>query len=80
MYSCVVSGNSDVIRDGLTSPWIPNGWGWGGVVSEHCPLWLELYTSTMNTNNPAGRVTSGVRRIEDVRMSVKPTLQEDVSF
>lgn len=32
-----------MIRDGLTSPWIPNGWGWGGVVSDHCPVWTELY-------------------------------------
>ncbi|CAC5421495.1 unnamed protein product [Mytilus coruscus] len=38
------SGNSGVIRENLTSPLIPNGWSWGGVVSDHCPVWTELYT------------------------------------
>ena len=33
-----------MIREGLTSPWIPNGWGWGGLVSDHCPVWAEVYT------------------------------------
>ena len=32
----------EVVRDGLTSPWIPDGWGWGGVVSPHCPIYVEL--------------------------------------
>ncbi|VDI08362.1 Hypothetical predicted protein [Mytilus galloprovincialis] len=38
------SGNSGVIRENLTSPLIPKGWSWGGVVSDHCPVWTELYT------------------------------------
>ncbi|CAG2195823.1 unnamed protein product [Mytilus edulis] len=38
------SGYSGVVREGLTSPLIPKGWGWGGVVSDHCPVWTELYT------------------------------------
>ena len=41
---CMFSGTSDVIREGLTSPWIPNGWGWGGLASDHCPMWAEFYT------------------------------------
>lgn len=41
--SILYTGQHDIIRDGLTSPWIPDGWGWGGVVSPQCPLWLELY-------------------------------------
>lgn len=40
----VFTGHSDVIREGLTSPWIPKGWSWGGVVSDHCPVWAEFYT------------------------------------
>ncbi|KAL4233991.1 Endonuclease/exonuclease/phosphatase domain-containing protein 1 [Mactra antiquata] len=40
----VFTGHSDVIREGLTSPWIPNGWSWGGVVSDHCPVWAQIYT------------------------------------
>ena len=53
-----ISGTSDVIREGLTSPWIPNGWGWGGLASDHCPMWAEFYTdadhdrsSSSHTNN-----------------------------
>ncbi|XP_052817075.1 endonuclease/exonuclease/phosphatase family domain-containing protein 1-like [Mya arenaria] len=40
----VFTGNCGVIREGLTSPWIPAGWKWGGVVSDHCPIWAQLYT------------------------------------
>ena len=80
LFIPVKSGNTDIVRDGLTSPWIPNGWGWGGVVSTHCPVWVELYTTTMNTNNPAGRGTGGVRRLDEVKVAVKPALEEDLSF
>ncbi|KAK7114022.1 endonuclease/exonuclease/phosphatase family domain-containing protein 1-like [Littorina saxatilis] len=41
----VHSGKAGVVREGLTSPWIPNGWKWGGVVSDHCPVYTELYTN-----------------------------------
>ncbi|XP_061197033.1 endonuclease/exonuclease/phosphatase family domain-containing protein 1-like [Saccostrea echinata] len=41
----VATGNSGVVREGLTNALIPNGWSWGGVVSDHCPVWVELYTS-----------------------------------
>uniref|UniRef100_A0A4W3J012 Endonuclease/exonuclease/phosphatase family domain-containing protein 1 n=1 Tax=Callorhinchus milii TaxID=7868 RepID=A0A4W3J012_CALMI len=37
------TGRSGVIRQGLSSPWIPDGWKWGGVVSEHCPVWTEIF-------------------------------------
>ena len=33
---------SGVIRDNLSSMWIPAGWSWGGLVSDHCPIWLEF--------------------------------------
>lgn len=39
------TGNSGVVRDGLTNALIPNGWSWGGVVSDHCPVWVEVYTN-----------------------------------
>lgn len=39
----VSAGNSGVVREGLTNPLIPNGWSWGGVVSDHCPVWVEIY-------------------------------------
>lgn len=34
--------NAGVIRDHLTSVWIPVGWTWGGFVSNHCPIWTEF--------------------------------------
>ncbi|XP_029975861.1 endonuclease/exonuclease/phosphatase family domain-containing protein 1 [Salarias fasciatus] len=38
------SGHSAVVREGLTNPWIPDNWSWGGVVSDHCPVLAEFYT------------------------------------
>ncbi|XP_052229745.1 endonuclease/exonuclease/phosphatase family domain-containing protein 1-like isoform X1 [Dreissena polymorpha] len=40
----VFTGQCDVVREGLSSPWIPKGWTWGGVVSDHCPVWAQFYT------------------------------------
>ena len=34
------------VTEGLMSPWIPNGWQWGGRVSPHNPVWSEFYTTT----------------------------------
>lgn len=39
------TGRKGVVREGLSSPWIPNGWRWGGVASDYCPVYTELYTS-----------------------------------
>jgi len=36
---------SGVVEDGLCSPWIPDGWKWGGPVSGHAPLWCEITPS-----------------------------------
>lgn len=38
--------NLGVIRDNLTSMWIPAGWTWGGLVSDHCPIWIEFDLSS----------------------------------
>ncbi|CAF3433319.1 unnamed protein product [Rotaria socialis] len=38
----LITANSGVIRDNLTSMWIPAGWTWGGLVSDHCPIWIEF--------------------------------------
>ncbi|GFR77838.1 endonuclease/exonuclease/phosphatase family domain-containing protein 1 [Elysia marginata] len=40
----VSTGVSGVVRDGLSNAWIPNGWTWGGVVSDHCPVFTQLYS------------------------------------
>lgn len=42
--SKVFTGNSGVVREGLRSAFIPKGWSFGGVVSDHCPVWAEIYT------------------------------------
>uniref|UniRef100_A0A8C5MXF7 Endonuclease/exonuclease/phosphatase family domain-containing protein 1 n=1 Tax=Leptobrachium leishanense TaxID=445787 RepID=A0A8C5MXF7_9ANUR len=39
----VLTGYSAVVREGLTNPWIPDNWSWGGVASEHCPVLAEFY-------------------------------------
>ncbi|XP_069757144.1 endonuclease/exonuclease/phosphatase family domain-containing protein 1-like isoform X2 [Narcine bancroftii] len=43
MSQAAYTGRWGVIRQGLSSPWIPDGWKWGGVVSQHCPVWIELF-------------------------------------
>ncbi|XP_060694228.1 endonuclease/exonuclease/phosphatase family domain-containing protein 1-like [Hemiscyllium ocellatum] len=43
------TGRWGVIRQGLNSPWIPDGWKWGGVVSQHCPVWMEIFTDEEQT-------------------------------
>ncbi|KAG7457525.1 hypothetical protein MATL_G00227950 [Megalops atlanticus] len=40
------SGHCWVVREGLTNPWIPDNWSWGGVASDHCPVVAEFYTDT----------------------------------
>ncbi|KAH3770627.1 hypothetical protein DPMN_171918 [Dreissena polymorpha] len=42
--SADTKGQCDVVREGLSSPWIPKGWTWGGVVNDHCPVWAQFYT------------------------------------
>lgn len=37
------AGHCVVVREGLTNPWIPDNWSWGGVASDHCPVVAELY-------------------------------------
>ncbi|XP_060637602.1 endonuclease/exonuclease/phosphatase family domain-containing protein 1 [Anolis sagrei] len=40
----VFTGHWAVVREGLTNPWIPDNWSWGGVASSHCPVLAEFYT------------------------------------
>lgn len=37
------AGHWAVVREGLTNPWIPDNWSWGGVASDHCPVLAEFY-------------------------------------
>ncbi|XP_054620619.1 endonuclease/exonuclease/phosphatase family domain-containing protein 1 [Dunckerocampus dactyliophorus] len=39
----IYSGHCTVVREGLTNPWIPDKWSWGGVASDHCPVVADFY-------------------------------------
>lgn len=39
----IYSGHCMVVREGLTNPWIPDNWSWGGVASDHCPVVAEFF-------------------------------------
>ncbi|KAM3822119.1 endonuclease/exonuclease/phosphatase family domain-containing protein 1 isoform 2-T4 [Vipera latastei] len=39
----IFTGHWAVVREGLTNPWIPDNWSWGGVASSHCPVIAEFY-------------------------------------
>ncbi|XP_076013256.1 endonuclease/exonuclease/phosphatase family domain-containing protein 1 [Genypterus blacodes] len=39
----IYSGHCMVVREGLTNPWIPDNWSWGGVASDHCPVAAEFF-------------------------------------
>ncbi|XP_046360471.2 endonuclease/exonuclease/phosphatase family domain-containing protein 1-like [Haliotis rufescens] len=53
----VYTGRSSVVRDGLSNPWIPNGWSWGGVVSDHCPVFTEICS---NKDLDNGNINAGM--------------------
>nr|XP_045617996.1 endonuclease/exonuclease/phosphatase family domain-containing protein 1-like [Procambarus clarkii]XP_045617997.1 endonuclease/exonuclease/phosphatase family domain-containing protein 1-like [Procambarus clarkii] len=38
------TGTWGVVRQGMSHLAIPCGWGWGGVVSDHCPIYCDLYS------------------------------------
>ncbi|XP_058475353.1 endonuclease/exonuclease/phosphatase family domain-containing protein 1 [Solea solea] len=42
-FKKIFSGQCTVVREGLTNPWIPDNWSWGGVASDHCPVVAEFY-------------------------------------
>ncbi|CAG0918500.1 unnamed protein product [Notodromas monacha] len=48
------TGHWSIVRQGLDHLAIPRGWGWGGIVSSHCPVWAELYTSVTSDICSAG--------------------------
>uniref|UniRef100_A0A3P9PCN9 Endonuclease/exonuclease/phosphatase family domain-containing protein 1 n=1 Tax=Poecilia reticulata TaxID=8081 RepID=A0A3P9PCN9_POERE len=51
----IYSGHCMVVREGLTNPWIPDNWSWGGVASDHCPVVAEFYInlSSKEMSRPA---------------------------
>lgn len=55
----VFTGHCAVLREGLTNPWIPDNWSWGGVASEHCPVLAELFAEKDGTKREGARSGSG---------------------
>ncbi|KAL0962141.1 hypothetical protein UPYG_G00336240 [Umbra pygmaea] len=39
----IYAGHCLVVREGMTNPWIPDNWSWGGVASNHCPVMAEFF-------------------------------------
>lgn len=56
----VFTGYSLVVREGLTNPWIPDNWSWGGVASEHCPVLAEFYLEKDCNKKEIASKTNGV--------------------
>ncbi|XP_075442735.1 endonuclease/exonuclease/phosphatase family domain-containing protein 1 isoform X2 [Ascaphus truei] len=56
----VCTGHSVVVREGLTNPWIPDNWSWGGVASEHCPVLAEFYMEKDCTKKEMAPKANGV--------------------
>lgn len=54
------SGHCAVVREGLTNPWIPDNWSWGGVASEHCPVLAEFYVEKDWNKKEGPRSGNGV--------------------
>ena len=71
IYICIIvyfTGSAEIIRDGLNSPWIPDGWGWGGMASDHCPAWVELHTTRKGAKN---HNNNDEHRVEDIKVAVR---------
>lgn len=49
-----------MVREGLTNPWIPDNWSWGGVASEHCPVLAEFYAEKDWNKRDGARPGGGV--------------------
>uniref|UniRef100_A0A8C8ZH24 Endonuclease/exonuclease/phosphatase family domain-containing protein 1 n=1 Tax=Prolemur simus TaxID=1328070 RepID=A0A8C8ZH24_PROSS len=56
----IFTGHWAVVREGLTNPWIPDNWSWGGVASEHCPVLAEFYTEKDWSRKEGPRNGNGV--------------------
>lgn len=54
--------DNEIVREGLTSPWIPNGWGWGGLASHYCPVWAEFTHNAPLPDNVLSTINGGGRK------------------
>lgn len=47
-----------IVSQGLCHMAIPHGFRWGGAVSPHCPVWVELYKCRERTAEPSRNASS----------------------
>ncbi|XP_043217371.1 endonuclease/exonuclease/phosphatase family domain-containing protein 1-like [Amphibalanus amphitrite] len=84
------TGHYSVVRTGLSHLAIPHGWRWGGVVSAHCPVWCEMYSSPSGGGGSGGlsgvaalqaeyRRSEELHRREMAALSARPRPQVEVS-
>ncbi|XP_047486342.1 endonuclease/exonuclease/phosphatase family domain-containing protein 1-like isoform X2 [Penaeus chinensis] len=50
----VYTGNWGVVREGMSHLAIPRGWLWGGMVSNHCPVYCDLYSNVSPNSGQQG--------------------------
>ncbi|XP_069971070.1 endonuclease/exonuclease/phosphatase family domain-containing protein 1 [Penaeus vannamei] len=50
----VYTGNWGVVREGMSHLAIPRGWLWGGMVSNHCPVYCDLYSNVSPNSSQQG--------------------------
>ncbi|XP_063609365.1 endonuclease/exonuclease/phosphatase family domain-containing protein 1-like [Penaeus indicus] len=50
----VYTGNWGVVREGMSHLAIPRGWLWGGTVSNHCPVYCDLYSNVSPNSGQQG--------------------------
>nr|XP_023665431.1 endonuclease/exonuclease/phosphatase family domain-containing protein 1-like [Paramormyrops kingsleyae] len=56
----IYTGHCWVVREGLTNPWIPDNWSWGGVASDHCPVVAEFHLDSAAKEPPENRSSMAV--------------------
>lgn len=67
------SGRSGVICEGLSHLAIPNGWKWGGRVSDHCPVWAEVFINEDSSAPVNTSLSNGISKLP----VIKPELIAD---
>ncbi|XP_048085196.1 LOW QUALITY PROTEIN: endonuclease/exonuclease/phosphatase family domain-containing protein 1 [Alosa alosa] len=58
----IYTGHCCVVREGLTNPWIPDNWSWGGVASDHCPVVAEFFVDIIPKE--PGRHGNGIASVD----------------
>ncbi|XP_061404770.1 endonuclease/exonuclease/phosphatase family domain-containing protein 1-like [Lethenteron reissneri] len=54
------TGGWSVVRQGLSHRLIPDGWTWGGVASDHCPVWAEFHSDRDHDSEPENVDVRGI--------------------